>query len=116
MKIQYDKKDLWWQDRFELCDDHGYWLYYNADGCDGNGQVVEVCIYPCNILLDAETEDEFWDHISSVSTTYLHDSNDCDFDDYVAALLEVKENSETYHNNVTQDTMQWLIDWAKQYV
>jgi len=116
MKTKYDEKDLWWQDRFKLCEDHGYWLYYNADGNDGNGQVVEMCIYPHNVLLDAKTEDEFWDHLSSVCTTYLYDRGDEYFDDCVVALLEQEENSATHHNNVTQDTMQWLIDWAKKYI
>ena len=116
MKMSYDKKDLWWQDRFELCGDHGYWTYYNADGNDGNGQVVEVCIYPNDVMQSAETEDEFWDHLSSVCTTYLHDNGCEDFDEYVASLLEIKCNSATHHNNVTFDTMQWLIDWAKKYI
>ena len=116
MKTLYDKKDLWWQDKFELCEDHGYWLYYNADGNDGDGQIVEVCIYPCDVLIDADTEDEFWDHLSSVCTTYLYDRCDEDFNSYVMALLEKEENSATRHNYVTQDTMKWIINWAKKYV
>ena len=115
MQILYNEKDLWWQDRIELHDDHGYWIYYNADGNDGNGQIVEVCIYPCNVLINALTEDEFWDHLSSVSPTYLHDRGCDDFDDYINALLK-QEDSEERRYNVTQNTMQWLIDWAKKYV
>lgn len=114
MKI-LEEKDLWWQDRFELLEDHGYWLYYNADGNEGNGQIVEVCIYPWNVMLDAKDEDEFWDHLISISPTYLHDRGCDDFDDYVSTLLNHRENSENYHNDVAQDTMQWLIDWAKKY-
>ena len=116
MQTKYDEKDLWWQDRFELHEDHGYWIYYNADGNDGNGQIVEVCIYPHNVLLDAQNEDEFWDHLSSFCATYLYDRGSDDFDEYVNLLLDNKKNSDTHHNNVTQDTMQWLINWAKQYV
>lgn len=116
MNELYDEKDLWWQDKFELCDDHGYWLYYNADGNDGEGQVVEVCIYPWNVHLDPVNEDEFWDYLSSESTTYLHDRGCEDFDSYVEVLLKKEKNSETYHNNVTQDTMEWLINWARKYM
>ena len=114
--MKYEKKDLWWQDKFEIYEQHAYWIYYNADGNDGNGQVVEVCIYPEDVLLDAVDADEFWDHLSSVCKTYLHDNEDADFDAYVNALLEKEENTDCHHNNVTEDTMQWLIDWAKRYV
>lgn len=115
MKTLYDEKDLWWQDRIELHDDHGYWIYYNQDGNDGNGQIVEVCIYPQNVLIDAETEDEFWDYLSSMSPTYLHDRGCDDFDDYVRSLLE-QDHSGSRRYNVTENTMQWLIDWAKKYM
>lgn len=115
MKTLYDEKDLWWQDKFELHEDHGYWIYYNADGNDGYGQIVEVCIYPYNVLVDAATEDEFWDYLSSVSPTYLHDRGCEDFGVYVKALLE-QEESDTRRYNSSQDTMQWLINWANKYV
>lgn len=46
METRYDISDLWWQDRLEMHEDWVHWYYYNADANDGDGQVVEVCIYP----------------------------------------------------------------------
>lgn len=34
----------------------------------------------------------------------------------MSTLLDRRENSTTYHNNVMQDAMQWLINWVKKYV
>lgn len=104
------------KDKFDLYGDHGYWLYYNEDGNNGNGQVVEVCIYPCDVLLDAKTENEFWDHLHSVCTTYLHDNGDSDFDDCIKVLSEDSRNTEDHRSVANSDTMEWLIAWAKQYV
>lgn len=114
MKTKYDISDLWWQDRFEMSEDCVYWYYYNEDGNNGNGQVVEVCIYSQNVLTNTEDEDKFWDHLYETCTTYLHDSDDPDFDCYIEVLLKKRKNSETYHNNATSDTMKWLIDWAER--
>ena len=114
MKTKYDISDLWWQDRFEMTEDCVYWYYFNEDGNEGAGQVVEVCIYPQNVLTDINNEDEFWDHLYEVCTTYLHDNDDEDFNCYIELLLEKKENSEMYSNNTTSSTMEWLIDWAER--
>lgn len=116
MKIRYDEKDLWWQDRFDVYDDHGYWLYYNADGNNGNGQIVEVCFDAVDILLDEPDEDKFWDHLSSTGSVYLHDNVDEDYVEYVNALLDTESDSDVHHSNVTEDTMKWLINWAKKYI
>lgn len=113
--MEYDINDLWWKDKFEMVEGHIYWYYYNEDGNDGDGQVVEVCIYPYNVLLNAD-EDEFWDHLSETCVTYLHDSDDEDFNCYLEILLENKGNSNTYHSNSTPDTMEWIVEWAKEYV
>ena len=107
--MEYDINDLWWKDKFEITEDHIYWYYYNADGNDGNGQVVEVCIYPQNVLMNVD-EDEFWDHLSETCVTYLHDSDDEDFNCYVKILLD----DSNYYSNVTTSTMDLIIEWAKR--
>ena len=116
MNELYNVNDIWWRDVFELYDDHGYWLYYNIDGNDGNGQIVEVCFYATDILLDAEDEDEFWDHLSSVGSVYLHDNGDEDYYEYVNELLDNSENTDVHRSGITITTVQWLIDWAKKYI
>lgn len=116
MKTKYDISDLWWQDRFEMSEDCVYWYYYNEDGNDGAGQVVEICIRPYNIMLDAKTEDEFWDHLYEDCTTYLHDNSDTDYQCYIELLLEKRDDSEEYRNSCSSDTMNWLIKWAERKI
>lgn len=116
MKTRYDISDLWWQDRLEMHEDWVHWYYYNADANDGDGQVVEVRIYPQNVMLNTKSEDEFWDHLLETCTTYLHDNGTVDHDYYVELLLKKKDNSKTYRNNTTLDTMNWLIDWAQRRI
>ena len=109
-------EQLYQKDKFELYCDHGYWLYYNENGNDGNGQIVETYIYPWDVLLAPRTEDEFWEHLCSVCKTHLRDRNDSDFDDYMSALLENDKNSYSHRNEANANTMCWLIDWAKNHI
>lgn len=111
-----DEKDLWAIDKFALHDDRIYWVYYNPDGNDGNGQIVETVIYPEDVLIESKSEDDFWGHLYSVCKTYLYDRGDKDFNIYVSCLLKEEKNTDALRNNVTPDTMEWLIEWAKKYV
>lgn len=111
-----DEKDLWVIDKFALHDDRIYWVYYNPDGNDGNGQIVETVIYPEDVLVNSTDEDEFWGHLSSVCKTYLYDRGEKDFDVYVSCLLKEEKNTDVLRNNVTPDTIEWLIDWTKKYI
>jgi hypothetical protein len=47
---------------------------------------------------------------------YLHDNVDEDYVEYVNALLDTESDSDVHHSNVTEDTMKWLINWAKKYI
>ena len=109
-----DETDLWAIDKFALHDDKVYWVYYNPFGNDGNGQIVETVIYPEDVLIEPKSEDEFWDHLSGTCKIYLHDRGEKDFDVYVSCLLKEEKNTNILHNNVTPDTIEWLINWAKR--
>lgn len=120
--VQYEgiskvkENQLEWLDCFEIESDwQAYWLYYNPDGNDGDGQIVEVSIHPHEVPVDETNEDYFWSYLNSECKTWLHDNDglDDDFNSYAIEMLNWPSDSDTHRNNVTKDTMQWLIKWAK---
>lgn len=111
----YGREQLEWLDCFEIESEHqAYWLYYNPDENDGNGQIVEISIHPHDVPIDETDEDCFWSYLSSVCRTWLHDREDEDFNNYALDMLNWPSDSETHRNSVTKDTMEWIIEWAKE--
>lgn len=78
------------------------WTYFNPDGNNGNGQLVEMYLN-INVVAGAyetykATNDfnDFIDYINSNADTYLIDSDREDFESHAKQFIEEKNNNDVY--------------------
>ena len=78
------------------------WTYFNPDGNNGNGQLVEMYLN-INVVAGAyetykATNDfnDFIDYINSNADTYLIDSDRGDFESHAKQFIEEKNNNDVY--------------------
>lgn len=96
-------------DRVAFSDDRATWTYYNQDGCDGEGQFVEVLVtredYQSALDVKHRAEDEngdgitaFTDYLYTNCDTYLADKGTQCFDNYDRLFVEDEEGEKIIRN------------------